>query len=637
MSADVRSRFDELKSAGQLPSPSGVALEIMRLSQRENVSLQEITRIAQTDPALAGRLLQLANSVAAGPRRPVISLSEAVQRIGLTAVRQAALSFSLLAANRVGTCAGFDYDGFWAHSLATGIAAQAVGRQLKVAAAEECFTLGLLANIGTLALASIYPDQYAQILTQSAAPPLTERLTLERRQFAIDHAEVSAAMLDDWGFPKLFVSAVLHFGAADHIKLAEGTRPAVISACLALASTIASLCILDDAGRKPLLAQLVRRGATVALNEAELAAMLPPIIESWQEWGRLLKVPTAKVPSLESIEQSRHEVPSELHDPARSAFAMRILVVDDDRSMRQVLLTLLGGAGHHVIEARNGDEALQQVLKEPPQLIVTDWEMPVMDGLQFCKALRAAASGRQIYVIILTGHGTEERLTEAFAAGVNDYMTKPLKPREFEARLRAGQRFIEIQQNSIRDSGELRAIANDLVIANRRLQYLARTDELTDLPNRRYSMERLEQEFSAATRKNSRLAVMIADIDHFKQINDTLGHQSGDAVLRELAKVLRAHARAEDTVGRVGGEEFMLVCPGMDSQGAMIAANRLRAAVEAIAGRIGGHTVQITISIGVALRCPQDTATKDIITRCDHALYRAKSDGRNRVQLAPSA
>ena len=135
----TKSRFEDLKSAGSLPSPGGVALEILRLSRRDDVRLPDIARVVKSDPALAGRLMQLANSAGAGQQRPALSVDEAITRVGLAAVRQAALGFSMLAANREGACAGFDYDGYWARALATGIAAQALARPTRAGAPEECF------------------------------------------------------------------------------------------------------------------------------------------------------------------------------------------------------------------------------------------------------------------------------------------------------------------------------------------------------------------------------------------------------------------------------------------------------------------------------------------------------------------
>ncbi len=632
MTDTVDARFEELKRLNRLPSPNGVALEVMRLTQRDEVTVGEIANALLPDPALTGRLVHLANSAVHAGRRPVLAIHEVVSRLGLSLVRQTVLGFSLVGEHREGHCAGFDFDAFWSHSLATAIAAQSLARHLKAAAPDECFVLGLLGNIGALALASVYPERYAKLIERAGGAEAPELLDLERADFAMDHAEVTAAMLGDWGFPKVFCNAALHFGNPQRFQPTEGSRTASLAALLGLAATVASMCVLDDAGRSRMLAQLYRRGANVAIDTNELAAMLPEIVETWRQWGSLLSIPTRDVPSLEEIEQARQDVPPmTAGGGAGATVPLRCLVVDDDRSSRELIASWLRTAGHQVRMAANGDEAMQEVIKDPPQVLVSDWEMPVMDGLRLCKALRESSPGRQIDLILVTGHGNEDRLAEAFAAGADDYITKPLRARELEARLCAGRRFIEVHQTSIRDSTELRAIANELVIANRRLKYLARTDELTGLPNRRYTMERLEQEIAAAARRRQPFGLLVGDIDLFKQINDTYGHQQGDAALKAVSRALRAAARAEDTVGRVGGEEFMVIAPAIDQDGLLALAERLRSAVAAIRPAGERREAGITISFGATLRQTTDTTSRELIRRCDQALYRAKQQGRNRV------
>jgi len=623
-------RFEELKRLKRLPSPNGVALEVMRLSQRDDITISQIANAVLPDPALTGRLVHLANSAPHSGRRPALAINEVVSRLGLSVVRQTALGFSLVGEHRQGRCAGFDFDAFWSQSLATAIAAQHLARHLKGAAPDECFVLGLLANIGALALASVYPEPYGRLIAQAGGLEAPGLLELERTEFAIDHAEVTAAMLADWGFPAIFCNAALHFGNPQHAQPTAGSRTEALSGLLGLASTVAGMCVQDEAGRSRMLAQLYRRGANAAIDAEELAALLPQVVEGWRHWGRLLSIPTHAVPSLAEIEQARQEVPPMPVSDATAAVALRCLVVDDDRSARELIASWLQASGHQVRMAHNGDEAMQEVLRDPPQVLITDWEMPVMDGLRLCKALRESATGRQIYVIIVTGHGNEERLAEAFAAGADDYITKPLRARELEARLCAGRRFIEVHQTSVRDSTELRAIASELVIANRRLKYLARTDELTGLPNRRYSMERLEQEIAASARRKGSFGLLVGDIDLFKQINDTYGHQQGDAVLKAVARTLRVAARAEDTVGRVGGEEFMVIAPAIELEGLTALGERLRAAVADLR-RIGGEAAGVTISFGATLRQADDSSSRELIRRCDQALYRAKQQGRNRV------
>ena len=162
------SQVEQLKISGQLPSPRGVALAVLELSRRENATLGEIARVVQTDPALSGRLIKLANT-ATRISRPVVSVQEAVVRQGMNTVRQLALGFSLLDQYRSGACKAFDYQAYWSHSLLMGLAMQALGERVRVAAADELFVCGLLAQVGQLALATAYPDEYNILLTERLA------------------------------------------------------------------------------------------------------------------------------------------------------------------------------------------------------------------------------------------------------------------------------------------------------------------------------------------------------------------------------------------------------------------------------------------------------------------------------------
>ncbi len=625
-------RFAELKGSAKLPSPDGVALEIARLALQDDVPIGRVVVVAQTDPALTGRLIQIANSVALSGRRPVASIQEAIHRLGLSSVRNVALGLSLMSAKGDELCAKFDYLDFWAHSLACGIAAKSIAANLRLAAPDEFFTLGLLSRIGCLALASVYPVEYAKVLGDAAGRAPQEILALEREAFAIDHAQITAAMLADWRFPPPFVEIAMHHGNPAEVALAEGSRALLASQALGLASNIADLCVADETGRKHILPVLFGQGARVGLDEGALARLTDLIVAEWHEWGGIVNVATSAVPAMAQIAESRFKPDAPVG--AERERTLKILVVDDDRSSRMLLEAILGAEGHRVTTAINGQEALTRIAQDPPQIIVTDWEMPILDGMGLCRALRETPAGRLHYVIILTGHGNEERLAEAFASGADEYLTKPFKRSELLARLRAGGRFIALRDTLVRESVELRKVAAELAVANRRLQAFALTDVLTGIPNRRFVLERLDQEFATAVQDGSHLAVLMMDVDHFKRINDELGHAAGDRVLREIAQILRRDSRIEDTLGRFGGEEFLLVCPGLDASDALAIAERLRAAVAKSAVRAIASLAAPTISIGVASRTGKEASAGDLTDRADRALYQAKHDGRNRTAVA---
>jgi diguanylate cyclase (GGDEF)-like protein len=283
-----------------------------------------------------------------------------------------------------------------------------------------------------------------------------------------------------------------------------------------------------------------------------------------------------------------------------------------------------------VVKASNGFRALEIAFQGDPQMVVTDWMMPEMDGIELCKALRRTSIGRGMYILILTGREEEARVVEAFDAGADEFVTKPFNPKILLARVRAGQRMIELREQTEVDHRERERQVAEMAVLNRRLETAAMTDVLTRLPNRRYAMRRLEQEVSSANRNGVPLSVIMIDIDHFKAINDEFGHDIGDQVLRETAQVLKRETRKGDEVCRLGGEEFLVICENSNLATGHQTAERIRAAVEE-------HTVPyglrraITISGGVASLDAGPLSVDELLKEADRRVYAAKARGRNQI------
>jgi diguanylate cyclase (GGDEF)-like protein len=239
-----------------------------------------------------------------------------------------------------------------------------------------------------------------------------------------------------------------------------------------------------------------------------------------------------------------------------------------------------------------------------------------------------------MYLIMLTATASEDALVEAFDAGIDDYVTKPVSLRILQARIRAGQRVIVLQQEVQQEKQDIQRYSAELSIANRRLEMMAYTDELTDLPNRRYALSRLEQEWSAAQRYNRPLSVLMLDLDHFKSINDTLGHDVGDVALAHSAKLIKSTVRASDVACRLGGEEFLVIATNTDGAAAVLLAERIRCAVQAHQPSGVALVTPMTISIGVASSVGRKCGWEALIKLADQALYQAKAGSRNAVQLA---
>lgn len=640
--ASANPRFDELKTTGKLPSPSGVALAIIELCRRDGVSVEEIAHAVRADPALSGRIIKFANAAANGPRRPVVSVPEAIKMVGIGTVRQLVLGFSLLGQYRSGACKAFDYSRYWSRSLAVAIAASMVCQRVRSVSPDEAFTCGLLSSVGTLALATIYPNEYSELI---AAPPssLSEVVRLEQDRFATDHNELGAALLEDWHLPRLFVVAVFNHEAPDQGRLPEGSREFVICNLLHLAGRLGDFCTARETDRKALVPELILAAAKVGLDQPALSKLSDEVVLQWREWGKILEVGTTEVPAFEVLAQEKDETPPALEPgdaakPSKPQQPLNLLVVEDDRATLLLVEHVLKGLGHTVHCAPDGNAGLALAMSVRPQIIVSDWIMPGLDGVSFCKALRQTEEGQQMYFIILSALEQDDQLVEAFESGVDDYLTKPFTPRVLAARLRAGQRVIKLQEDARRDSENLRRFAAELAVANRRLQQAALTDPLTGLPNRRYGMERLEQEWAASSRSQRPLSCMVVDVDQFKLVNDTYGHDSGDVVLRQVAAVLRKEMRTEDVICRLGGEEFLVISPDTALTAALSLAERLRLAVCKVRGSSANITHNTTVSIGVSQRETSMLRVDELIKAADNALYEAKRAGRNRVaSAAPSA
>jgi diguanylate cyclase (GGDEF)-like protein len=629
-------RFDELKATNQLPSPTGVALAVLRLGEADTTTSQEMARILQTDPALSGRILKIANSAFCGPARAVSSVREAVTHLGVRLVRGVALGFSLVSQSGRGACPGFDYGGFWSRSLATGVAAQAAAYYAGQIAPTEAFTCGLLAQVGRLALASIYPEAYGTILARVSGGSPAELCRLEREHFATDHNELTAALLKDWGLPDVCAEAARRHEHPEQSGFPEDSRSQVLARLLSAAAQVAALCVAPDGERAAAVLGLFACCEQIGLPAAELTGLCDRVVAEWRDWGRLLQVTTRPLPPFAELAgRARAYAAGEDVGGGSADEPLSVVVVDDDPVELRLLTTHLKKAGHAVRAAPDGAEALRLVLEVNPQLIITDWVMPGMDGTALVKALRQTKMGRQFYIIMLTGSEQDDTQVEAFEAGADDYVVKPFRPRLLAARLRACARVVRLQEEVRRDKEELRRCMAELSVANRKLQQAALTDALTGLYNRRYALDRLDQEWAAADRNGRPLACMILDIDYFKRFNDTYGHDVGDRVLRETAGALRDALRQSDVVCRLGGEEFVVIGPGMNLEMARRCGERLRAAAEAQGIATADGVLRVTLSIGVAVRTEQTRSPAELLKAADQAAYAAKQGGRNQVRAAP--
>ncbi len=635
MSISDDSKFEELKATGLLPSPKGVALAVMQLAQDEDATIADIARTIKADPALSGRMVKAANTAQFRGRRPVASVPDAIVVLGIKTVRQLSLGFSLVSDYRDGKCSAFDYDHFWSRSLIKALAMQGIASRLQSTDPEETFLIALLSDIGCLALATVYPQEYAEVLIAHDGGVPAQLIRLEQQQFATDHKELTAALMSDWGLPKVLIEPTLYQDDPGRSQVPVGSRGHVLAQALHLSGFIAEMCLAEEPSRRARMPDLMVLATRIGIDAESITTIADQTVRDWQEWGQLLAVPSRTMRPFTALNKT--EAGSGSDAPATSE-PLRVLVVDDDHATRLLLDKLLGNAGYRVFSAGDGKQGLEVAMECRPHMILVDWLMPGMDGLQFCQALRNSKIGRGVYVLMLTGVEEESRMLEAFEAGVDNYVSKPVNPKLLLAQLRAGERVANLQTEAESESEEIRRLAAGLAKNNRRLQEAALIDSLTGIPNRRYAMDRIHQEWSAAERSMRPLSCMLIDVDHFKRINDTYGHDAGDMVLRRVSEVLKSTARNQDVICRIGGEEFLVVCPDSDGSAAMQCAERLRQAVGGARIPIGNVSLQVTISIGVAAMDRSMASPESMIKAADQAVYAAKHAGRNRSSMyRPSA
>lgn len=628
--------LSRLKIGNRLPTPKGVALEVINLTQREDASNHDIVRMISADPALSARVIKAANVLLTNPSRPIATIADAVTVLGVRALRQLVLGIALIVDYRHGPCKQFNYPHFWAHSLLTGIAAKHLAARARLAVAEEIFVLGLLGNIGQLALATAYPEEYGDVLEHAKGKALDELYRQEHDKFDCDQAELSEAILADMHFPKIFQALAHDFQQPECSKMAESSREWRLLHLLHVASLLADACLASPAERGKLVAKLRPHAARVAIETDHLIEIGDACVRDWLEWLELLNMgmvhipPFAELLSQSDAADASVEVPQWAHAD-QANYRMRVLLVEDDRAMLVLLEAMLKAAGHDVLVARNGVEAMRIVEQQHPQLVITGWAMPQMDGITLCRKLRESSKRCDVYVIILTIQESVDRLVEAFEAGADDYLVKPVAQKVFFARLRAAQRVVQLQEELAFDREQLLRFSKDLAASNERLQRLALTDALTELPNRRFAMERLEQEWALSKRGDRTLSCMMVDVDYFKPINDKFGHQAGDEVLKHVANTLRQSARTQDVVCRYGGEEFVVICPDTGIDAAYQCAERLRLNVAALKFKNQEAGIMLTISIGVAEKKEGIASIEKLLNRADECLYAAKQGGRNRT------
>jgi diguanylate cyclase (GGDEF)-like protein len=311
--------------------------------------------------------------------------------------------------------------------------------------------------------------------------------------------------------------------------------------------------------------------------------------------------------------------------PATTTELPRILIVEDDPMAQTLLMSHLKQEGYGFAVARNGQEALDLYSHEFFSIIITDWMMPEMDGLELCRLIRSMKIDRYIYIILLTGQDSKTDLVQGLEAGADEYIVKPIHRSELRVRLKGACRILDLESSLKKSMAEVRE--------------LSIRDRLTGIFNRVYMDHQLAQEIMRSTRYHHNLSVLMCDLDHFKTINDTYGHLAGDEVLRTCVELVCSSFRqGVDWMARYGGEEFVIVLPETDHTGALLVAERMRERIASAPVNFAGCKIDITASFGSVTLVPTNKGharlMEQVLNVADTCLYQAKNDGRNRIVSA---
>lgn len=610
-----------IESSVDLPSPSHVAVELLGLCRKRSSGVEDFVRCLEMDPALTGRLIQYANASAGESFSQVTTVRDAILQLGLRNVQRIVLGLSLIAKYSTGQCRDFDYTGFWARAFMTAVTARYISERIQSEHGDEMFVLGLLGDIGQLALSAIYPKKYGQILQQSLSR--TSLLETERDSFDIDQEGFTRVLLDAWGFSEKMINALFPLPESDSTASDILTMARVIAE-----SSMEDGCIPED------LESLLAVAERLGFETGNLDALMQTLHRRYQEWSRLFGLPDLP-PALCSDDLSVERIQAHEQQSADAqASGLLILVADDDILTLKRVEKLLSNGSDRVIFAENGRQALELAIQHKPHLLISDWRMPGMNGPELCRAIREIRAISQCYILMLTSCETDDEIVEAFHAGADDYLVKPFCARVLQARIRSGRRLMQQQMEIERDRETIREIAEELSVTNQKLKRMALNDPLTDLPNRRFAMNLMKQFWTERTAHSDRISCIMVDIDNFKSINDTYGHDFGDVVLQVVARRLNNNLRVDDVVCRLGGEEFLVICANGEPASSRQLGLRLCESVAQTPVIHDETSISVTVSLGLATQTGEMKDYSALIKHADNALYAAKRSGKNRLSVA---
>lgn len=612
--------------------------------QFETVDAQaKLSELLCLDPTLYAAVHWLRNGAdrGLGERATRAEAHDLVQSLTPALARCATLGFALFRSLRMGRSQRFNYDEFWTQALARGIAARALSASVGVRCSVTAFMEAFLESVGEAVLVQSDPEHY-DVLAENGALTAHELQTA----YGVGIDTVTWTLLRDLGLPK-----AIYRRAWVKSRKARRTHAEQVGKCdvrcgglMDLSALVGTIIAGDAESRKVLWPQLVALRNDLEMGRDELNAVCDSIVSDWWNWGDLLSLPVRTLPGFAALSDwnERSVAPkrfSPMPSPAKNQLetesGLDILYVENDPAMRESVSALLRSAEHSVRIAYSGAEALEILAQTPPQVVLASATMPAMDGLELCRHVRRTELGKRIYFMLLVDSIEGAAIQNAYSAGINDFALKQDSMEILRARVSAAHNFIAHWEMVDGDRRIIRNHCEDSRQVAARMKEDSMTDALTELPNRRYAMDRLREEWLRSKRNGQSLSVIMLDIDFFKKVNDQYGHDVGDVVLQETARVIKSVTRRNESACRIGGEEFLVICSESTLSEAASCAERVRTSLEAHRIQSGSFDSHITVSLGVAERTSEMEGIDDLFKRADEAIYVAKESGRNCVVLAP--
>jgi two-component system, cell cycle response regulator len=619
---------------------------LLRGNWKGESSREELIDLVKEDVYLYVSLSWLNSKVVEGitarPNR--LEVEKLVGECSLDVVHDVVLSMVIMRAYRLGTCPRLDRDDFWSGSLARAVAAKHFGEKLGIDFSLRCFLSGLFCEFGRVIFGGAEPERYGDLIERSGESDVVLR-QLEREAFGIDRDSVAWACLRDYGVSREVFGTLLSKSHRTRYPDASGGEIELVGPkVLRIATLLGEIISSDMAPRRVLWDDMVKARNELEISADDMNALGDRIVNDWWSWGDLMMFPTRTLPGFgeladwneRGVKAKRYNATGGKPLVARSLDSgLHILLVEDDRVVQLATRRKLERAGHHVAVANDGMEALAILRQSPPEVILSDWHMPGMDGLNLCRFVRSSEYGRRMFFILFTAEVDEAKIVRAYEVGIDDFIDKRSPLPLLLARISAARKFLLHWEHIDQDRRIIRMHCEVSRLQAAKMRHDSLTDTLTELPNRRYAMERLRDEWARSDRSGSDMSVVMMDIDFFKLVNDQHGHDVGDVVLKEVAFAIREVTRRGEAACRIGGEEFLIICSDTNLSAASKCAERVRVAIESRTIAAGSFDSNVTVSLGVAHKSAATQNLDALFKAADEAVYFAKENGRNRVITWP--